>query len=95
MLNEIDKTEEIGEKCGKCFSFAALSALFLHKTSFCDIQLCISNKTSKVSILCQLVCWSAGLHIISRVQELCESRGGRPGLSVLMSLTVSVDVKLY
>ena len=28
-----------------------------------------------------------------RVQELCESRGGRPGLSVLMSLTVSVDVK--
>ena len=28
-----------------------------------------------------------------RVQELCESRGGRPGLSVLMSFTVSVDVK--
>ena len=30
-----------------------------------------------------------------RVQEPCESRGGRPGLSVLMSLTVSVDVKLH
>ena len=29
------------------------------------------------------------------VQELCESRGGRPGLSVLTSLRVSVDVKLY
>ena len=29
------------------------------------------------------------------VQELCESRGGRPGLSVLASLLVSVDVKLY
>ena len=29
------------------------------------------------------------------VQELCESRGGHPGLSVLMSLLVSVDVKLY
>ena len=28
-----------------------------------------------------------------RVQELCESLSGRPGLSVLMSLTVSVDVK--
>ena len=29
-------------------------------------------------------------------QELCESRGGgRPGLSVLTSLVVSVDVKLY
>ena len=30
-----------------------------------------------------------------KVQELCESRGGRPGLSVLTSLLVSVDVKLY
>ena len=30
-----------------------------------------------------------------RVQELCESRGGRPGLSALMSLTVSVDVKQH
>ena len=29
------------------------------------------------------------------VQELCESPGGRPGLSVLTSLLVSVDVKLY
>ena len=29
------------------------------------------------------------------VQQLCESRGGRPGLSVLMSLLVSVDVKNY
>ena len=28
-----------------------------------------------------------------RVQELCEIRGGRPGLSVLTSRTVSVDVK--
>ena len=32
---------------------------------------------------------------IVRVQELCESRGGRPGLSVITSLTVSVDVKQY
>ena len=29
------------------------------------------------------------------VQELRESRGGRPGLSVLTSLLVSVDVTLY
>ena len=29
------------------------------------------------------------------VLELCESRGGRPGLSVLTSLLVSVDVKFY
>ena len=30
-----------------------------------------------------------------RVQELCESRGGHPGLPVLLSLSVSVDVKQY
>ena len=30
-----------------------------------------------------------------RVQGLCESRGGRPGLPVLMSLMVSVDVKQH
>ena len=29
------------------------------------------------------------------VQELCESRGGRPELAVLTSLLVSVDVKNY
>ena len=29
------------------------------------------------------------------VQELCENRGGRPGLSVLTSHLVSVDVKNY
>ena len=36
-----------------------------------------------------------GMTSVRRVQELCESRGGHPGLSVLMSLTVSVDVKQY
>ena len=37
-------------------------------------------------------------HVAARfviVQELCESRGGRPRLSVLTSLLVSVDVKIY
>ena len=29
------------------------------------------------------------------VQELCESLGGRPGLTVLTNLMVSVDVKQY
>ena len=33
--------------------------------------------------------------LLVRVQELCESRGGRPGLSGLMSLMVSVDVKQH
>ena len=32
---------------------------------------------------------------VYRVQELSESRGDRPGLSVLMSLTVFVDVKQH
>ena len=36
-----------------------------------------------------------GVSKFSKVQELCESRGGRPGLPVLMSLTVSVDVKQH
>ena len=36
------------------------------------------------------------LHYVEAVvQELCESRGDRPGLSVLTSLLLSVDVKLY
>ena len=35
------------------------------------------------------------IHRTLRVQELCESRGGRPGLSILMSFTVSVDVKQH
>ena len=35
------------------------------------------------------------VHPVLIVQELCESRGGRPGLSVLTSLLVSVDVKIY
>ena len=30
-----------------------------------------------------------------RVQELCESRGGRPGLFVLTNLVISVDVKQH
>ena len=45
------------------------------------------NQTAGVK-LCVCVCF----HI---VQELCQSRGGRPGLSVLTSLLVSVDVKNY
>ena len=42
-----------------------------------------------------LVCFQSGCSSLVIVQELCESWGGHPGLSVLMSLLVSVDVKLY
>ena len=38
---------------------------------------------------------SVGFWATVIVQELCESRGGRPGLFLLTSLLVSVDVKLY
>ena len=37
----------------------------------------------------------SGLAVVVIVQALCESRGGRPGLSVLTSLMVFVDVKQY
>ena len=46
---------------------------------------------SVLSKVLKVVC-SAGSVI---VQELCESRGGCPGLSVLTSLLVSVDVMIY
>ena len=54
--------------------------------------------------LCELVSVSVGRCCINCVngigydvivQELCESRGGRPELSVLTSLLASVDVKIY
>ena len=53
-----------------------------------------------LSLTCQLTSEDIKQHYlptsrIFTVQELCESRGGRPGLSVLTSLLVSADVKLY
>ena len=35
------------------------------------------------------------MDLVIRVQELGESQGGRPGLPILMSLMVSVDVKQH
>ena len=45
----------------------------------------------QLSKVLKLVLWACS----AIVQELCESRGGRLGLSVLTSLLVSVDVKIY
>ena len=45
-------------------------------------------------IVC-VACLQVVCVIVQVVQELCESRGGRPGLSVLTSLLASVDVKNY
>ena len=44
---------------------------------------------AQLSKVLKVVCWAGSV----RAQELCESRGGRPGLPSLISLMVSVDVK--
>ena len=64
-----------------------------------SVMAAVGGQMSKINA------WSLYLHGIYRsmvspyergiVQELCESRGGRPGLSVLTSLLASVDVKNY
>ena len=61
--------------------------------SFCSL---IKALTPKTGMLCSVLINSVLFNLLSViVQELCESRGGRPGLSVLTSLPVSVDVKNY
>ena len=56
----------------------------------------LSVQTVKCRLLQLWTLYKVVLHRdTSIVQELCESRGGRPGLSVLTSLLVSVDVKNY
>ena len=55
-------------------------------TSSSDRQRCMNPKIINTKMY---------LHNLYIVQELCKSRGGRPGLSVLTSLLVSVDVKIY
>ena len=56
-----------------------------------------SREVAASSLLGRFLCITMEVEprIASLVQELCESRGGRPGLSVLTSLLVSVDVKIY
>ena len=52
-----------------------------------DFEQSQSQATSHVSP-CTYIYWTAS-RFGHRAQELCESRDGRPGLSVLMSLTIS------
>ena len=47
---------------------------------------------AQLSKVLKVVCWAGSVIIF---QELCESRGGRPELSVLTSLLVSVNVRNY
>ncbi len=51
---------------------------------------CVIHKPSRLAPFKALLWWYRCI-----VQELCESRGGRPELSVLTSLLASVDVKIY
>ena len=50
-----------------------------------------------VSTVFHLLYACINIHVLTPhiVQELCESRGGCPGLSVLTNLLVSVDVRNY
>ena len=75
----------------------------------CNTRLCVEIKVkhstsvtpSLISLMVSVVSVDVKHHVYLLtsvthiVQELCESRGGRPGLSVLTSLLVSVDVKNY
>ena len=65
-----------------------------------NMSYCIYNKRGKRGLHLSMNRFRQLNHSIVQelcviVQELCESRGGRPGLSVLTSLLVSVDVKNY
>ena len=68
------------------FGYITEGALFISAQLSSDAV----SALRKVRVLIRL--WKQPSAII---QELCESRGGRPGLSVLTSLLVSVDVKNY
>ena len=59
---------------------------------FCCLVMIFPPSDFVVVVVFALFLFAVGCCI---VQELCESRGGRPGLSVLTSLLVSVDVKNY
>ena len=63
------------------------------KTNINNVHLRPSLISLMVSVdITEAPCLLTSVELI--VQELCESGGGRPGLSVLTSLMVSVDVKL-
>ena len=54
-----------------------------------------SKFSSRLMVKRYIIKNALSVSVMFIVQELCESRGGRPGLSVLTSLLVSVDVRLY
>ena len=62
------------------------------------VCVCVCERMCECMCVCVCVCGGGGCACVCGREcawELCESRGGRPGLSVITSLLVSVDVKLY
>ena len=81
-----------------CLRCKYTTSVDIQKTRYKKLVTHIESHASAVSLLEsgeQRYIKAIIVVIVIRVQELCESRGGRPGLSVLTSLLVSVDVKLY
>ena len=70
--------------------------------TFCCFMSCSQERKRRTDQMSG-VCGGQSMYLLQssgdvwtfRVQELCESRGGRPGLSVLTILMVSVDVQQY
>ncbi len=54
-----------------------------------------NRPTPLMTVNTRYINFTRGMSPYFIVQELCESGGGRPELSVLTSLLASVDVKIY
>ena len=74
---------------GSCSRMDCLAAELFLNSCFSDTVILLHADVETAILAKYTSCWAV------IVQELCESRGGRPGLSVLTSLLVSVDVKIY
>ena len=70
-----------------------VSVFWLLRAGYVRVCVCISVCVTGMSSVTISIKSLAGSFLI--VQELCESRGGRPRLTVLTNFLVSVDVKLY
>ena len=71
----------------------ALNPVSFRTVNESDVFSPVNDTSCDDSILINIANGNFPANII--IQELCESRGGRPGLSVLTSLLASVDVKIY
>ena len=77
------------------YSFTSTETIRLVRTDSPVPRLSPSSWTMSVLCVCTVIYVPASLQNLPRAQDLCESRGGHPGLSVLTSLMVFMDVKEY